>query len=65
MDKVFIHEYIKGSTVQYCLAFKVHNESKLSLLFDHVNPGLNNIIKVYEFCGPSLFNNTQQSVEKT
>ena len=50
IEKVFIHEYIQGSQVSFCLAFMIRNQSHLSLLFSKVYPGLASIQKAYLAC---------------
>ena len=72
MDKdkisgVTIHEFIRGSSVHYGLAFlmrggeafdalgghdsnHIPQQSRLSLSFGHVYPGLDNLVKVYRAC---------------
>ena len=36
IKKVFLHEYIQGSAVHFCLAFDIINESKLILIFNQI-----------------------------
>mmetsp|Transcript_1520 Transcript_1520/g.1661 ORF Transcript_1520/g.1661 Transcript_1520/m.1661 type:complete len:158 (+) Transcript_1520:419-892(+) len=52
-DKItglIVHECIVGSSVRYELAFLMRGESKLSLSFKHLYPGLNDLTRVYKAC---------------
>lgn len=62
---VIIHEYIRGSSVRYGLAFLVRGgedghadlrqqQSSLSLSFGHLYPGLENLTKVYRACAEMI-----------
>jgi hypothetical protein len=62
---VIIHEYIRGSSVRYGLAFLVRGDgeggvdahrqqSTLSLSFGHLYPGLENLTKVYRACAEMI-----------
>jgi hypothetical protein len=47
---VIVHECIVGSSVRYELAFLMRDESKLSLSFKHLYPGLKDLTRVYKAC---------------
>lgn len=47
---VIVHECIVGSSVRYQLAFLMRDESKLSLSFKHLYPGLSDLTRVYKAC---------------
>lgn len=47
INKVFIHECIKRSSICYQLAFLLHGENRLSLSFNYVYPGLIALKRVF------------------
>ena len=54
IKKVFLHEYIEGSAVHFCLAFDIINENKLILIFNQIYPGLRHLQQVYVKCVTNL-----------
>jgi GPI-GlcNAc transferase complex, PIG-H component len=50
IEGVIVHECIRGSSVHYQLAFLMKDETKLSLSFQHLYPGLNHLTRVYAVC---------------
>lgn len=50
IEGVIVHECIRGSSVHYQLAFLMKDETRLSLSFQHLYPGLNQLTRVYAVC---------------
>ena len=55
IDGMFIHEYILGSEIKYCLAFIVKGNNKLCLFCKHLYPlSLHILKKIYRKCKQNL-----------
>lgn len=54
IESIFVHEYIRGSSVRYCLAYLLHNENRLLLSFKDVYPGLPALHTVFRSCTDAL-----------
>jgi hypothetical protein len=55
ISRVFIHEYIEGSSIRYCLAFLIHGDSKLELCYRYAYPGLPALQKIFSMCSEEVW----------
>ena len=63
--RVFIHEFIEGSSVHYCLAFLVPGEPKLLLSYRYVYPGLSNVQRVFQLCAEEIISHDRAMLTRT